>query len=57
MGHLLTEYYEVIERDKRVIELLQLKDKTNLCKEVCYQFLVKFEEAFLVGKRWKLIGP
>ena len=32
LGHLLTEYYEIIEKDKRAIMLLQLKDKTNLTK-------------------------
>lgn len=32
LGHLLTEYYEVIDKDRRAIMLLQLKDKTNLTK-------------------------
>lgn len=30
LGQLLTEYYEVIEKTHKVIEMLELKDKTNL---------------------------
>jgi hypothetical protein len=36
LGHLLVEYYGVIEQDSRVIALLQMKDKTNLSKDICY---------------------
>lgn len=56
LGHLLTEYYQLIEADPKVIDLLLLKDKTNLSREVCYNFLLKFEEPFVIAKRWKLAG-
>lgn len=32
LGHLLTEYYEIIEKDEVVLTLLKMGDKTNLNK-------------------------
>ena len=32
LGHSLAEYYEVIEKDAKVVELLQMRDKSNLSR-------------------------
>lgn len=56
LGHLLTQYYQVIDKDIKVKYLLLLRDKTNLTKEVCFKFMDTFEEMIEISKRWKLVG-
>ena len=56
LGHLLALYYTQIEKNNNVIQLLHLKDKTNLNKDECYRFIKEHEEVIGITKRWKLIG-
>ena len=55
LGHLLAKVYH-IRQDPDILEFLLTKEKTNLSREPCYELLNKYFEAFVLSRRYKLLG-